>query len=397
MQSLLRTRPENLDDLTVQVALVRPGPIQGEGRPPVHRNRERLREDPSYVPPFDHPLLEEPLGETLGVVVFQDQVLDVAMALAGFSVGEAEGLRRAMSRKRSEEAIEAFRQRFVEGALAQRRRPRDRGRGLRQARRLLGLRLPEVARGRVRAARLPVGVAAPLLPGRVPLRAPERAADGLLPAVDARARRAAARGRGAPAGRQPRAAKCAIEDGSGAGRARVRPRVGEDDAAMRSSPSASGTAVRRGARPRAAARARARRARGARRLGRVRRARRGRDAAALAARPRPARADGAGLGRRRAPARAPARADGRDARAAASRRLGADARRLPPDELSRSACTRWSCCARTFPTGRSRSASCASSTARTRGRGRRHGGRAPAPVDRERGSSSCCSRTSTAR
>ena len=68
------------------------------------------------MPPVDHPLLEEPLRETLGVIVFQDQVLEVAMALAGFSIGEAEGLRRAMSRKRSSEAIEAFRGRFVEGA-----------------------------------------------------------------------------------------------------------------------------------------------------------------------------------------------------------------------------------------------------------------------------------------
>src|SRR5439155_957128 len=73
---------------------------------------------PSFVPPVDHPLLAEPLRETLGVVVFQDQVLEVAIALAGFTVGEAEGLRRAMSRKRSEEAIEAFRGRFVEGAGA---------------------------------------------------------------------------------------------------------------------------------------------------------------------------------------------------------------------------------------------------------------------------------------
>jgi error-prone DNA polymerase len=56
------------------------------------------------------------LRSTLGVVVFQDQVLDVAIALAGFTVGEAEGLRRAMSRKRSETAIEAFRERFVDGA-----------------------------------------------------------------------------------------------------------------------------------------------------------------------------------------------------------------------------------------------------------------------------------------
>src|SRR5262249_14431928 len=116
MQSLLRTRPENLDDLTVQRALVRPGPIQGRA---VHLNvdnRQKLRETPSFVVPVDHPLLAEPLRSTLGVVVFQDQVLDVAIALAGFSVGEAEGLRRAMSRKRSLVALEAMRARFVDGA-----------------------------------------------------------------------------------------------------------------------------------------------------------------------------------------------------------------------------------------------------------------------------------------
>src|SRR5437868_3587382 len=118
MQSLLRTRPENLDDLTVQVALVRPGPIQGKAVHPYIDHRQKLREDPSFVPPVDHPLLREPLRETLGVVVFQDQVLDVAIHLAGFTVGEAEGLRRAMSRKRSHAALEAYRQRFVEGALA---------------------------------------------------------------------------------------------------------------------------------------------------------------------------------------------------------------------------------------------------------------------------------------
>ena len=117
MQSLLRTRPENLEDLTVQVALVRPGPIQGKAVHPYIEHRQRLREDPSFVPPVDHPLLAEPLADTLGVVVFQDQVLEVAMALAGFSVGEAEGLRRAMSRKRSEEAIEAYRTRFIAGAI----------------------------------------------------------------------------------------------------------------------------------------------------------------------------------------------------------------------------------------------------------------------------------------
>src|SRR5204863_2350596 len=117
MQMLLRTRPENLEDLTVEVALVRPGPIQGKAVHPYIDHRQKLREDPSFVPPVDHPLLAEPLRSTLGVVVFQDQVLEVAVHLAGFSVGEAEGLRRAMSRKRSHAALEAWRERFVAGAL----------------------------------------------------------------------------------------------------------------------------------------------------------------------------------------------------------------------------------------------------------------------------------------
>ena len=116
MQVILRTRPETIEDIMTQVALVRPGPIQGKAIHPYVERRQKLRDDPGYVPPADHPLLEEPLRSTLGVVVFQDQVLDVAMALAGFTVGEAEGLRRAMSRKRSEAALEAYRERFVEGA-----------------------------------------------------------------------------------------------------------------------------------------------------------------------------------------------------------------------------------------------------------------------------------------
>ena len=62
MQSLLRTRPENLDDLTVQVALVRPGPIQGKAVHPYIDHRQRLREDPSFVPPVEHESLREPLA-----------------------------------------------------------------------------------------------------------------------------------------------------------------------------------------------------------------------------------------------------------------------------------------------------------------------------------------------
>jgi error-prone DNA polymerase len=116
MQSLYRTRPETLQDLTIQVAIVRPGPIQGGAVNPYIQRLQRLRADPGFQVPYEHPSLEEPLRETLGTIIFQDQVIEVAMAFAGFSVGEAEGLRRAMSRKRSDAAIEAYHKRFVVGA-----------------------------------------------------------------------------------------------------------------------------------------------------------------------------------------------------------------------------------------------------------------------------------------
>jgi error-prone DNA polymerase len=116
MQSLRRTRPENLQDITIQVAIVRPGPIQGGAVNPYIERRQRLRVDPDFQIPYEHPSLEPVLRETLGTIIFQDQVLEVAIAFAGFSPGEAEGLRRAMSRKRSEAAIEAHHKRFVAGA-----------------------------------------------------------------------------------------------------------------------------------------------------------------------------------------------------------------------------------------------------------------------------------------
>jgi error-prone DNA polymerase len=117
MQMLKRTRPENLDDLTVQVALVRPGPIIGGAVHPYIEHRKALREDPDFKVPYEHPSLEPVLRDTLGTIVFQDQVLEVAMAFAGFRAGEAEGLRRAMSRKRSEAAIRAYEEKFIAGAM----------------------------------------------------------------------------------------------------------------------------------------------------------------------------------------------------------------------------------------------------------------------------------------
>ncbi len=116
MQSLLRTRPVDLEDLTIQVAIVRPGPIQGGAINPYIERRQRLREDPDYEIPYEHPSLEPVLKETLGTIIFQDQVMQVAEAFAGFRPGEADGLRRAMSRKRSHELLERQRERFVEGA-----------------------------------------------------------------------------------------------------------------------------------------------------------------------------------------------------------------------------------------------------------------------------------------
>lgn len=116
MQLLPRLRPENVEDLAVQVALIRPGPIQGGAVHPYVERRRRLREDPDWEVPYPHPLARRSLEETLGVIVFQEQVIEVAMDVAGFSASEAEGLRRAMSRKRSRESLVAYRQRFLDGA-----------------------------------------------------------------------------------------------------------------------------------------------------------------------------------------------------------------------------------------------------------------------------------------
>jgi error-prone DNA polymerase len=114
MQALPRVRPRTLDDLTVEVAIIRPGPIVGGSVNPYIARR--MGREPVT---FEHPSLEPALGETLGVILFQEQVLQSAMALAGFSAGQAESLRRAMSRKRSHEAIGKLKQEFVDGCLAQ--------------------------------------------------------------------------------------------------------------------------------------------------------------------------------------------------------------------------------------------------------------------------------------
>ncbi len=120
IQMIRRTRPRDLHDLAVEVAIVRPGPIVGGAVNPYVRRREAERHARErglpYEPPVDHPLLREALGETLGVIIYQDQVLQVCQALAGFTAGQAEALRRAMSRRRSRELMESFWEEFLEGA-----------------------------------------------------------------------------------------------------------------------------------------------------------------------------------------------------------------------------------------------------------------------------------------
>ncbi|WP_066529759.1 error-prone DNA polymerase [Corynebacterium bouchesdurhonense] len=110
MGTLPRLKPRRFFDLVVEVALIRPGPIQGGSVHPYLRRRDGL--EPVE---FDHPVLEKSLGKTLGIPLFQEQLMQVAVDAAGFSGREADGLRRAMGAKRSPEKMAALKQRFFDG------------------------------------------------------------------------------------------------------------------------------------------------------------------------------------------------------------------------------------------------------------------------------------------
>ena len=110
-QALPRVLPRCFADIVVEVAIIRPGPLQGNMvNPYIHRRQGR--EPVAYA----HPLLEPILKETLGVILFQEQILRVSMAVAGFTPAEADKLRRAMSRARSSEDMERLRAPFLRGA-----------------------------------------------------------------------------------------------------------------------------------------------------------------------------------------------------------------------------------------------------------------------------------------
>ena len=113
MATLPRLRPRCFYDLVIEVALIRPGPIQGNAVNPYLRRR-RGEEAVSYL----HPLTEPILRRTLGVPLFQEQLMEIAVAVAGFSPAEADELRQAMAAKRSEVRMLRLKGRFYAGMAA---------------------------------------------------------------------------------------------------------------------------------------------------------------------------------------------------------------------------------------------------------------------------------------
>jgi error-prone DNA polymerase len=108
--TLPRLKPRTFYDLVVEVALIRPGPIQGGSVHPYIRRRNG-EEPVTYL----HPLLENALAKTLGVPLFQEQLMQMAIDVAGFTAADADQLRQAMGSKRSQERMERLRARLYDG------------------------------------------------------------------------------------------------------------------------------------------------------------------------------------------------------------------------------------------------------------------------------------------
>ena len=113
MSMLPRLRPATFYDLVIEIAIIRPGPIQGNMVHPYLRRRQGL-EHAHYPSDAVRAVLER----TLGVPIFQEQVIKLAMVAAGFSGGEADQLRRAIGSWRKQDTLSRFRQRLIEGMCA---------------------------------------------------------------------------------------------------------------------------------------------------------------------------------------------------------------------------------------------------------------------------------------
>ncbi|MDP1886007.1 error-prone DNA polymerase [Polaromonas sp.] len=116
MSMLPRLQPRNYYDLVVEVAIVRPGPIQGGMVHPYLRNREAVRQGGEIAYPY--PELKDALGRTLGVPIFQEQVMQIAMIAAKFTADEADDLRRSMAAWKRKGGVERFHDRLVNAMTA---------------------------------------------------------------------------------------------------------------------------------------------------------------------------------------------------------------------------------------------------------------------------------------
>jgi DNA polymerase III alpha subunit len=114
MQTLPKSTPSNLDDLVVEVAIIRPGPIQGNAVHPYLRRKQGI-EPVTYL----HPSLEPVLRDSMGVILYQEQVMRIAIEVAGFTPAESDGFRRAMGTWRSSREMEKLHAQFHDGCMRQ--------------------------------------------------------------------------------------------------------------------------------------------------------------------------------------------------------------------------------------------------------------------------------------
>ena len=108
-EALIEMKPNHLEDIIALVALYRPGPMSNI---PIYNDCKHKRKEPDYI----HPLLEDILKPTYGVIIYQEQIMQIAQKLSGFTAGEADILRKAIGKKKRSE-VEKQKERFINGAV----------------------------------------------------------------------------------------------------------------------------------------------------------------------------------------------------------------------------------------------------------------------------------------
>ena len=161
-ESLKRLKPDRFEDIIAMVALYRPGPMDNI---PTYINRKHGEEPVDYL----HPMLEPILKETYGVIIYQEQVMQIAQVLAGYSLGEADLLRRAMGKKDKAEMAKQ-QARFVEGAMKNGVKQEGRRLHFRAGRQVRRVRLQQVPRGCLCAGELSHRLSQGELSGGIPCR-----------------------------------------------------------------------------------------------------------------------------------------------------------------------------------------------------------------------------------